>query len=378
VLATPRYGSPEDEIIKRFRSRPYDQAELFFRSAKCFIDPLTGFEDADLWSVQALLLMSVYMLSVSKRNAAWAYHGQCNRTLRAPVCVCVCMCVPLNAYSDSAGMAVRSAFALGLHREEPMVVFPPHRLALQCHVWRSLFVLDRFLAASLGRPTAISEDDCSEKALLDRPPLQDGDFIGPKPASSHEEGIDAAVRSCRVIGTILKKIYAPRVVRFKMAQDLIKQCVPAVQKLHPVLHWRESLRGPVSAAHGVAILHANLLYCHSVILLTRPLFIFVARSNVEVSNSTAERATSLGPRMEKLSDLFAEVCVAASYHTIALAQAAWEANHLPQRNPFVMCVSSRTGHSVASLLLHADTRQVLPLRCRPRGSEQRVRDAISE
>ena len=63
-------------IIKKLRSMQFDQAELFFRSAKCLSDPLTGFEDADFWSVQALVLMSVYMLAVSKRNASYAYHGR--------------------------------------------------------------------------------------------------------------------------------------------------------------------------------------------------------------------------------------------------------------------------------------------------------------
>jgi hypothetical protein len=75
VLATPEPDTPDDVVIKRLRSSPFDQAELFFRSAKCLGDPLSGFEDADFWSVQALLLMSVYMLAVSKRNAAYAYHG---------------------------------------------------------------------------------------------------------------------------------------------------------------------------------------------------------------------------------------------------------------------------------------------------------------
>lgn len=45
-------------------------------------DPVSGFEDADFWSVQALLLTSLYMLAVSKRNAAYVYHG--NKNLNGP------------------------------------------------------------------------------------------------------------------------------------------------------------------------------------------------------------------------------------------------------------------------------------------------------
>lgn len=75
VLATPMPGTREDIVVKRLRDESFDRAELFYRSAKCLADPVSGFEDADFWSVQALLLMSVYMLAVSKRNAAYAYYG---------------------------------------------------------------------------------------------------------------------------------------------------------------------------------------------------------------------------------------------------------------------------------------------------------------
>lgn len=49
---------------------------MFFMNAKCLCDPTSGFEDADFWSVQALLLMSLFKLARTKRNAAYAYHGK--------------------------------------------------------------------------------------------------------------------------------------------------------------------------------------------------------------------------------------------------------------------------------------------------------------
>ena len=81
VLAVPVPGTPEDHIIKRLRSDDQEWAERFYRSAKLLGDPVSGFEDADFWSIQALLLMSVYMLSISKRNAAYAYYGRCSSPL---------------------------------------------------------------------------------------------------------------------------------------------------------------------------------------------------------------------------------------------------------------------------------------------------------
>lgn len=74
-LATPEVGSREAAIIDDIRSKYPDQSEVFFLNAKSMNNPIVGFEDGDVWSIQALLLMAVYMLLRSKRNAAFSYLG---------------------------------------------------------------------------------------------------------------------------------------------------------------------------------------------------------------------------------------------------------------------------------------------------------------
>lgn len=76
VLATPLPGTQADPVIRKLRADPIDQAELFYSNARNLCDPTTGFENADFWSVQALLLMAIYTLTISKRNAAFAYCGK--------------------------------------------------------------------------------------------------------------------------------------------------------------------------------------------------------------------------------------------------------------------------------------------------------------
>jgi hypothetical protein len=129
TMATPLSGSGEALIVEKLRSEHLDRAEVFYLNAKHLNDPMNGLEDQDFWSVQALLLMSVYMLAKSKRNTAFAL----------------------------VGMAARSAQALGLHREETMIIFGAEEQKARKNLWRSLFVIDRLLSCSLGRPTAISE-----------------------------------------------------------------------------------------------------------------------------------------------------------------------------------------------------------------------------
>lgn len=310
TMATPLSGSPEALIIDKLRSEHLDRAEVFYLNAKSLNDPMTGFEDQDFWSVQALLLMAVYMLAKSKRNTAFALLG----------------------------MAARSAQALGLHREETMVIFSPEEQGARRNLWRSLFVMDRLLSCSLGRPTAISEDDCSGDTLRPAEPPPEHSFTPNcnTNATFSETGacaLEAAVRSCSAIGLILRKVYQKRKISTRLAQEIADICKTWPRALPPILHWRQA--ASASPSQGVAILHVNLFYCHSIILLTRPFFLYILNSETQrqVSQAaTGNRAPRPYLRMEK----FSEACVIASTHTILLVQNAFDAGYLSRRNPAVI------------------------------------------
>jgi hypothetical protein len=72
---SPQQSPAETAILKRLLSDKFDRSEMFFLAAKHLKDSTSGFEDGDFASIQALLLMTLYMLSVGKRNTAWAYFG---------------------------------------------------------------------------------------------------------------------------------------------------------------------------------------------------------------------------------------------------------------------------------------------------------------
>ncbi|USP78460.1 hypothetical protein yc1106_05734 [Curvularia clavata] len=307
-MATPLSGSPEALIIDKLRSEHLDRAEAFYLNAKNLNDPMTGLEDQDFWSVQALLLMSVYMLAKSKRNTAFALLG----------------------------MAVRSALALGLHREETMVIFSPEEQMQRKDLWRSIFVIDRLLSCSLGRPTAISEDDCSGDTLQP----SDGEYnhswgFTPKTVYDYNEtgppALEAAVRSCKVIGIILRKVYQRRKISTRLAQEISDICKKWPRALTPILQWRQA--ATASPSQGVAILHVNLFYCHSIILLTRPFLLYILNKETQ---RQVEQPGNRGPRPFIRMERFSEACVIASVHTILLIQNAFEAGYLSRRNPAVI------------------------------------------
>ncbi|KAF2845843.1 hypothetical protein T440DRAFT_472321 [Plenodomus tracheiphilus IPT5] len=308
TMATPLSGSQEAFIIDKLRSEHLDRAEAFYLNAKGLNDPMTGLEDQDFWSVQALLLMAVYMLAKTKRNTAFALLG----------------------------MAARSAHAMGLHREETMVIFSPEEQTQRKNLWRSIFVMDRLLSCSLGRPTAISEDDCSGDAL--QPPdqiLEQPFSLGIYSTSDYNEtaphALDAAVRSCSAIGVILRKVYQQRKISTRLAQEIADVCKSWPRALPPILHWRQAANA--SPSQGVAILHVNLFYCHSIILLTRPFFLYIL--NLETQRHVNQTSTR-GPRPYLRMEKFSEACVIASTHTILLVQNAFDAGHLSRRNPAVI------------------------------------------
>src|ERR1700753_1941338 len=198
LLATPPPGSEDAEVITRLRDHHKDLDEQFYLNAKSVNDPLTGFEDADFWSTQALLLMAVYMLTKSKRNTAFALLG----------------------------MAVRSAYALGLHREDTLVVFNIDEQEARRNLWKSLFVLDRYLALSLGRPSAIFDDtlyNCTPKSSANGS-RNNSYSDSPSFEQSSAYAIDAAVKSCSTVGKILKEVYQQRKISTKLAHEIAQQC----------------------------------------------------------------------------------------------------------------------------------------------------------
>jgi hypothetical protein len=80
----------------------------------------------------------------------------------------------------------------------------------------------------------------------------------------------------------------------------------------------------------MASLHVNLLALHSLILLTRQLF--VMHNWMLVEQRSGKKKPS--PIHESPMARFSEACVLASYQTIQLVQQAREEQHLPRRNPF--------------------------------------------
>ena len=76
VLAKPMPSGGPEAVEGIFPSDSTARAAFLFRKTKSLVDPVCGLEDADFWSIQVLVLMSLYKLSISKHNASYAYCGK--------------------------------------------------------------------------------------------------------------------------------------------------------------------------------------------------------------------------------------------------------------------------------------------------------------
>jgi hypothetical protein len=142
-------------------------------------------------------------------------------------------------------------------------------------------------------------------------------------------GLEASVRGCHVIGVVLETVYSQRKVSTKLAQEIVDEC--GTQKnLHPSLHFRQ-VASP-NTRQGVAILHVNLLFYHSILLLTRPFFLFLMHRKHSGKKNEKRNSQQSFTRMEH----FGRYCVIVSCQSIAIIQSALASRFLPHRNPFVM------------------------------------------
>lgn len=227
-------------------------------------------------------------------------------------------------------MAVRSGFALGLHRvHENHFIFKSEDVRLRRSLWRSLFVLDRFLAASLGRPVAIDEEECSADALLVFEKKSASELVR---IQNPSDRLDAAVKCCQIVGQILKKIYARRLVSLRRTSEIWEQCGAWHASLSDDLSSGQVAADPSNPAQAIAALHVNLFYYHTIIILTRPFFIYL----LSKVHNERKGFTLPVPRWINRTSKYCEACLSAANETIALVQKAFDSNYLPQRNPFVL------------------------------------------
>lgn len=76
VLAIPSQSTQTFDLLNSMVTDPSDYADMFFQSGKWVGEKVPGFEDGDIWSIQARVLMALYKFLISKWNASYDYLGE--------------------------------------------------------------------------------------------------------------------------------------------------------------------------------------------------------------------------------------------------------------------------------------------------------------
>ncbi|KAG9289498.1 hypothetical protein G9A89_001270 [Geosiphon pyriformis] len=161
-----RFSDPP--LVRRNPDDPVYAADLFFESARDLLKE--EFDEGQLSTVQALLLMSAYQQG-AKNSRSWMYTG----------------------------MAIRMAQDMGLHRDSAKWSLEQTNGEVRKRVWWSCYISDRFVSAGLGRPMIIDDSDCD--VPLPTPGLLPGDEM---------EVVDCWVRAIKlvqILGRVLMHIY---------------------------------------------------------------------------------------------------------------------------------------------------------------------------
>lgn len=203
---------------------------------------------------------------------------------------------------------------------------------MRLKVWKSLFVLDRFLSASLGRPVSISEEDCSDDAIHIKDTDPGTAETAERESAYGSAALNASFRIYRIIGLTLKKVYTTTNVSPSLAEEISRQSKDCHWRLPPSLHWQHLMQTSLPAALRMAVLHVNLLCCYSVILLARRCFLYQLCCLLQQRGARLREHPMYGPKMAR----FSETCVIAAYHAMHLVQVAHESSLMPSHDPFIM------------------------------------------
>jgi len=218
------------------------------------------------------------------------------------------------------GIAIRFAQALGFHRECVNQHLPPRDCLLRRRVWRTLYILDRFQSAALGRPSAI----------------KDGDWDDREPgANAEEDRLQVEMAGiAHILGDICQEVYLQRAISCHAASALARRLqqwsdnLPLSLNIHALL---EDKARPYYSRH--ALLRLHLAHLNAVILLTRPFFFYVVATAV-----TSEGASIVSPKESSKGTVarLARACVLSACRSVEIVQTLFVDNIRPARPPFLI------------------------------------------
>ncbi|RHZ52000.1 putative C6 transcription factor [Aspergillus thermomutatus] len=300
-----------------------DLAEQYFVSGRQLA--FSAFtETPSLYTIQSYVLISMYMLGACRRNGAFM----------------------------NLGIALRAAYAVGIHRRDANALFCTRERRARERVWKSLRMMDLFLSASLGRPPATSDFDYD---IRDQATIA-GEQQRPQPEAQLSLCV---VALCRIFDRILTEVYMRQVVSINVAETISNQHRAWVRNLPIFLSVQTERLSSKNLESMLAAAHVFGAYYWSIILLTRPFFIFRVSQYVRSKCDSATSSNDARASASRIA-LFSDACVYSALRCLNIVDGLSRFEALPRRLPFLIN-SVFNSAVVLGAAFFADYDNLLPL-----------------
>jgi hypothetical protein len=214
--------------------------ERYFISAMQFIS--AAGESHPIHNLESMVLLVIYNLRSPSNSGIWYFIG----------------------------FAMRTAIDLGLHREAHYTRLFPFQSQLRRRLFWSVYLLDRVVAVSLGRPVNIADQDIDVNLPLDIDDgVRDNDTITKHLVESRQSNMPRRTSTLTMWTELvkLKRIESQIQSRIYRVDKPTSLLLPEVHPLLKMLEeWRASLPKLATAEYN----YLDLLWNKSVRLLTQP------------------------------------------------------------------------------------------------------------
>lgn len=308
-------GSEDDDIAELYFTKGRDLAVSSFM------------DDPSVLTVQSYVLIAFFLLSSCRRNGAFMLLG----------------------------IAIRAAYALGLHRSDISALFESRERRTRERVWKSLRVLDLFMSASLGRPPATSEVDGGNVAWESKGRVYEDIRMGALHSS-------AMLRICFIFERILNEVYCRREVDVQLVNSISAQyrdwnmALDAGLDIDGLVEGDDEATSNIGLQQMIGIAHLKGAYYWSIILLTRPFLIFDVSSRFEKD----DKPTSPSSKANADTTTLSEACIDAALRSIEVASDIVHTPGCPKR-PFLILNSLFVSALVVGLAMFGDYDKSFPL-----------------
>jgi hypothetical protein len=265
-------------------------------------------ENPSIPTIQAHVLIAMYLLAASRRNAAF-------------------MCL---------GLAVRAAYAIGLHRQDVSALYPASECVTRERLWTATRTLDLFTSSCLGRPPSTSETrDMSAKQTY---------------SATNDLNL--------IFETILTQVYAKRMISTETLEKISDHHRRWAARFTGGLEV-DGISPDVKSTPNLGLLNMKQSYYWSIMLVSQPFLIERATSHAALFGQSGP------PRQGALSnlhrnDLLAHACVDSAIQSINLLRPLMNGAPTPKRLPMVIN-SIFASSLVLGLALFANLDQSFPL-----------------